>query len=84
MPQPNFDVPLNARNIGPMAAAGPSAPMTERGNWNERLEKNFQNAYAQQLQRRGGQRQRQNEGPPMVAGPSALQEQRVNQHQRAK
>ena len=43
IPQPDFRVPVNMR---PMMA-GPSAPVEQRVNWNERLQQNFQSAYAQ-------------------------------------
>jgi hypothetical protein len=53
MPQPNFRMPINAGNMRSIVAA-PAALIEQRVNWNERLEQNFQSAYAHQLQNRGG------------------------------
>ena len=80
MPQPNFGMPINTGNMISMVAA-PSALIKQRVNWNERLEQNFQSAYAQQLQNRGGQCREQNEVMPMMAGPSVSQRERVSWHQ---
>ncbi len=79
MPQPNFGAPVN---MGPMAAAGPHAPIQQRVNWQERLEQGFQARQGQRLQNRGGRRQRQLDRTPMVAGPSAPAEGRVNYQER--
>ena len=49
IPQPNFGGPVN---VGPMAAAGPFAPV-QRVNWQENLIQGFQARHAQQLQNRG-------------------------------
>ena len=75
MPQPNFGGPVN---MGPMAAAGPYAPVQQRVNWQQSLEQGFQSRHAQRLQNRGGRHQRRNEGTLMAAGPSAPIEGRVN------
>ena len=79
IPQPNFGGPVN---MGPMAAAGPYAPVQQRVNWQESLAQGFQARHAQRLQNRGGRRQRQTEGTPMAAGPSAPIEGRVNRQER--
>ena len=68
--------------MGPMAAAGPYAPMQQRVNWQESLEQGFRSRHAQRLQNRGGRRQRHDEGTPTAAGPSAPIEGRVNNQER--
>jgi hypothetical protein len=70
MPQPNFGGQVNAGHVGPMAAAGPFAPVQGRVNWQESLQQGFQARHAQRLQNHGGQRRGQTEGLPMAAGPS--------------
>ena len=42
MPQPNF-----GGHVGPMAAAGPFAPVQGRVNWQEHLQQGFQARHAQ-------------------------------------
>src|ERR1700676_1094567 len=59
MPQPNF-----GGHVGPMAAAGPFAPVQGRVNWQERLEQGFQARQAQRWQNRASRRGEQKEGRP--------------------
>ena len=61
--------------MGPMAAAGPYAPMQQRVNWLERLEQGFQVRHNQRFQNHNG-------GMPMAAGASAPTERRVNHQER--
>ena len=75
IPQPNLVGPVN---MGPMAAAGPYAPVQQRVNWQESLEQGFQPRHVQWLQNHGGQHQRHNERTPVAARPSAPMEGRVN------
>ena len=40
--------------MGPMAAAGPNAPVQGRVDWQQTFEQGFQARQAQQMQNRGG------------------------------
>ena len=46
IPQPNFGAPVN---MGPMAAAGPYAPVQQRVNWQESLQQGYQARQTQWL-----------------------------------